>query len=157
MTDSLTAMADVMRAAEQQGYRQGRMALHGFLADEVDMRRVPALPQDGRRDRATLLQMWRNEATTYETTLENFHQEDVVVTVRGENIESHRVLCAIDVDGSALRVPIDQIFTVRDGHVISAEVHIDAELCARLLQIVHDGGLPHPDAPEEVRRIIKET
>ena len=143
MGDSIETIAATLRAAEERGYLPGRIALHAVLADEVVLGRIPALPEDGPRERDRFLEMWRTEAATYERALEGFHQEDVVVTTEGDRIRLNRTLCATG--EGALRVPVEQVFTVADGRVVAIEVRLDPDDAARMRSMIQASGLPHAD------------
>lgn len=146
MPGNIETIAAQIYNAEMDGYLPGRIALHAHLADEVRLRRVPPLPEDGVRSRDRFLEMWLSEATAYEM-LQDFRQENVAVSVTGDQISLHRTRCATTSDGEALRIPIVQILTIEDDKIVAMEVHMTPDDVTRMSALIETSGLPHADVP----------
>jgi hypothetical protein len=142
---SVEQVAERIRSAEQVGFLAGRTTLHEMLADQVELHRIPAWPEDGMRSKESFLSNWLAEAKAFEAAFAEYHQEDVVVSVDGERISLRRALCGTTLDGEPFRFTFGNAFIVRDGKVVAIDVEISPEARDELREIIRKSGAAHGD------------
>src|SRR5262249_35745926 len=99
--------------------------------------------------KSTMLQMWQAEDAAFRRAMPDFRQEDVEVWVEDDRIHLTRTLRGTKPDGTQLRVPIRNAFTVAEGKIVGLQAHVPPEDRDALRALVLSGGQPHPDfAPE---------
>jgi hypothetical protein len=145
MATAIEAIAARVQAAETEGFAAGRRTCYELLADEVDLHRVPAWPEDGLRSKSQFLESWLMEADVLSTAITNFHQEDVETSIEGDTIRLLRSLCGTTADGTPVRVPIVNVLTIDDGRISGLEVHVTPTDRDFLRDVIVSAGGDHVD------------
>src|SRR5438309_1397537 len=127
MGANLEQIAERLRVANVAGFGEGRAAVGEFLGDKVEIRHVPPLSGDGVKDAKEFAASAPTEDAAYRKAMPDFHQEDVTVTVGADHVVLARTVCGTLADGSTLRIPIRNTYTVENGIITAIEPHISAD------------------------------
>jgi hypothetical protein len=120
----VAVIAARLQAANLIGFGAGRAAVCDHLAENVEIRHVPVLSTDGSWTRDEFAAQGRAEDTAFRAAMTDFRQESVRTTVDGNEITVHRTLCGTAADGTAVRVPLVNVYTVVDGLIRSIVPHM---------------------------------
>jgi hypothetical protein len=124
MKVSIEDVAARLLAANQEGFGAGRDAVHQLLADEVHVARVPPWPADGPMSKQHFGEIGRGHDDAYRRIMPDFRQEDVAVSVSGDQVTVLRTLCGTMPDGRAMRMPLHNTYTVGDDGIRRIEVQV---------------------------------
>jgi hypothetical protein len=132
MGASLEEIAERLRVANVAGFGEGRAAVGEFLGEKVTIHHVPPLEGDGVKDAKEFAGSAPSEDAAYRRAMSDFHQEDVTVTVGADHVVLARTVCGTLADGTKLRIPIRNTYTVDNGTITAIEPHIAAEDAAAM-------------------------
>ena len=141
-------VADVLVAANEQGFLPGRRAAYDVAADPLDIRHIPDWPGDGPMARETFLSIGEREEEAWRSALTDLRQEDVSASVDGDVVELKRTLCGTRPDGTPVRIPLRNHYTVEGGRVVSIVPYLDPDLMELIRDLLSAGGFD-PDAEYE--------
>jgi hypothetical protein len=103
---------------------------------------------DGTKTRAYFRSLGDSEDDAFRKAMPDFHQEDVAVSVQGNEITVLRTLCGTLSDGTHLRVPIHGIYAVVGEEIVRIEPHIGDTDLEAIRQALRVGGEPADFVPQ---------
>ena len=127
-------------AANERGFLPGRAAVHELVTDPVEIFHVPEWPGDGPMGRDRFLAIGEDEDRAWREAMPDFRQEEVSASVSGDVIELKRTLRGTLADGSDVRIPLRNLYSVADGRVTRIVPHLEPGLMDEIRRVLGLGG-----------------
>lgn len=137
------AIAQALRDDLNQPVSGRPPALADLFAETVELRHVPATPNDGPVAGSVLRTMAIAEHEAVQRALPDLAPEAVTVTVDGDTIDARSTMVGT-LEGAPVRLEQVIRLTTRDGEVVGLEAHLDEDRLATLAAVLAAGDFEVP-------------
>jgi len=145
MTKSASEIAADMRAVAHDRVASQEL-LASLFAEQVELRHVPASPNDGPIAGALLATVARREVEAMPRAFDGEVGHDTDIAVEGETIRVRGRVTGTLRDGSTVELRTNTLHTIAGGQIVALESDMDPDSLATWQRVLAAGGM-HVGAP----------
>jgi ketosteroid isomerase-like protein len=145
MAKNAKAIAAELQGAVGDGDLPEFLALMSPLyADEVTLAHDPPLPGDGTMKGAQLAAMEEGMIGNVQKLIPDYHHEEFSATGDGDTLTVHETRVGTLPNGTVSRIPTTGVFTLQDGKITNATLHINMDDVASFMEAMSSAGIAVP-------------